>query len=53
MTLRKIAPAPWLRTCRHPEHDPPRHVVLSPGVWEHTCPGCGHRTVFTVGGARW
>lgn len=27
--------------CRHPEHNPPGHIVLQPGVYEYTCPGCG------------
>lgn len=27
--------------CHHPEHNPPTHIVLSPGIYEHTCPACG------------
>lgn len=34
--------------CRDPEHDPPTMVVWEPGVYEHTCPSCGKRQVFTV-----
>ena len=47
--LRKISgaePAP----CMHPEHEPPMFIVLEPGVYEHTCPGCGRKVVFTVPG---
>jgi hypothetical protein len=49
MPTRKIRDIPWDRkVCYHPEHDPPGHMVYQPGVWEHTCPGCGKVTVFTV-----
>lgn len=45
--LKKIAepPAP---PCSHPCHNPPSHIALSPGVYEHTCPACGTVTRFTV-----
>jgi hypothetical protein len=46
MTLKKIADLP--KICRHPEHNPPTMIVLSPGVYEHTCPGCGHQITFTI-----
>jgi len=34
--------------CLHPEHDPPSHMVLEPGIYEHTCPNCGRKMTFTV-----
>ena len=44
--LRKVADvAP---PCQHREHNPPTHISLHPGVYEHACPGCGHVTRFTV-----
>lgn len=46
--LRKIADAPI--PCRHPEHNSPSMIVLSPGLYEHTCPGCGKTIRFTVSG---
>jgi hypothetical protein len=46
-TLKKIADPE--KHCRHPEHEPPTHIVLEPGTWEHTCPGCGCKRVFVVG----
>lgn len=46
MPLRKIADLP--QPCRNPDHDPPTMIVLEPGVYEHTCPGCGNKVVFTV-----
>ncbi|MFI5298206.1 MAG: hypothetical protein ACHREM_08925 [Polyangiales bacterium] len=49
MTLRKIADEQ--RPCQHSEHEPPNMIVLSPGTWEHTCPGCGAKVVFHVRGA--
>lgn len=39
------------RRCEDPSHDPPSMITLDPGVWEHTCPSCRHKTVFTVHGA--
>ena len=36
------------KICRHPEHNPPANIVLSPGTYKHTCPGCGKVTVFEV-----
>jgi hypothetical protein len=38
----------WVPPCCHPEHNPPSHMVLSPGTYEHTCPGCGRVVLFTV-----
>lgn len=37
-----------LAACRHPEHEPPTHVVLEPGRWEHCCPSCHRTLLFTV-----
>lgn len=42
---RKIADAPEF--CRDSEHNPPTHMVYEPGTWEHVCPRCKHRVVFT------
>lgn len=46
MSIKKIKDAP--RPCLHPEHKPPKHMVFQPGTYEHTCPGCGQKTTFTV-----
>lgn len=27
-------------TCRHPEHDPPGHILLRPGLHVYACPAC-------------
>lgn len=48
-STRKIADAPP-PPCRHPEHNPPGMMVWSPGMYEHTCPGCGNKQIFTVTG---
>ena len=41
MSLRKLADSPiW--------HFPPSMIVLDPGNYEHTCPGCGRITLFIV-----
>jgi hypothetical protein len=35
--------------CRHPGHNPPMHIVVTPGyVHIHTCQGCGSRKVIRV-----
>lgn len=32
----------WLKTCRHPEHEPPMHIAIPEGKgYRHVCPGCG------------
>ena len=45
---RKIADIKEVFPCRHPEHDPPNMMVFEPGIYEHTCPACGHVTRFVV-----
>jgi hypothetical protein len=45
----KIADIP--RPCTSSDHNPPSHMVFSPGIYEHTCSACGHKTRFTVHGA--
>ena len=44
--LRKIADAK--PPCLSPEHNPPSHISLPPGTYEHTCPACGETTTFEV-----
>ena len=46
--LKKVDDVPM--PCVHPEHNPPTHIVLQPGVYEYTCPGCGRVVRFTVNG---
>lgn len=48
MTLVRIGDVP--QPCRHPEHEPPSMIVLPPGIYMHTCPGCGREMTFTVYG---
>ena len=45
--LRKIADAPP-EPCRHPEHNFLGMIVLEPGTYEHTCPGCGAKQRVTI-----
>ena len=44
--LRKIKSAE--EPCRHPEHNPPMHIHLEPGVYEYVCPACGRTVIFSV-----
>lgn len=39
--------------CRHPEHDPPSHMVYPLGEYEHVCPGCRKPTVVWNDGPVW
>jgi hypothetical protein len=51
MSIRKIDDddEKWRNeVCRHPEHNPPTHICLPPGKYEHTCPGCKSKVVFVV-----
>jgi hypothetical protein len=39
--------------CMNPNHNPPGNIVLKPGVYEHTCPGCKKaQTVIQQEGGR-
>lgn len=48
MPLKKIGDLPKNTVCRDPEHNPPGMIVLESGLYEHTCPGCGHASTFIV-----
>ncbi len=54
MPTKKIGdlPEPWKKPqlCMNSEHNPPSHMVFPPGVYEHTCPGCGNKITFAVDG---
>lgn len=52
MALRRIG-GPPAAPCKHPCHNPPSHIVLKPGTYEHICPACGTVTRFTVPGIYW
>ena len=34
--------------CRHPEHNPPGHIVLPPGQYEHECPKCHEKQMVII-----
>ncbi len=34
--------------CMHPEHNPPSHMVLQPGLHVWVCPGCGQEQQIVV-----
>lgn len=48
MPLKKLRDLAPFQPCNHPEHNPPTMIVLSPGVYEHTCPACGKKQQFVV-----
>ena len=52
MPFRKIdeKDSKWkkLNLCRHPEHNPPGHIVLEDGTYEYECPACGKITIIHV-----
>lgn len=54
MPTKRIGDLPTARPCDHPEHRPPSQIYLEPGIYEHTCPGCGNSFTFVVPpGPRW
>ncbi len=53
MPTKKIRELEDHERCIHPEHNPPMHQYFPPGVYEHTCPECGHRQGFTVRNVKW
>ncbi len=53
MVLKKIRDLEPEERCSHPEHEPPKNICLSPGVYEHTCPNCGGVIYFTVPLVTW
>lgn len=53
MPLKKIADLDKSEFCISSEHNPPTMIVLPDGVYEYTCPSCGHITTFTVRGPKW
>jgi hypothetical protein len=42
-----------LKRCIHPEHNPPHHILLPPGLYEYTCPGCGYTQPIRVPEHKW
>lgn len=48
MPIKKISDKDVERPCLHPTHNPPMHIVLEPGLYEHTCPACGKSQRFSV-----
>jgi hypothetical protein len=46
MPTKKIGELP--KGCSSPAHDPPMHMHFSLGVYEHECPRCHTKVVFTV-----
>ncbi len=46
--MRKVGEIWAPRRCRHPEHSPHSMIVLKPGIYEHVCPGCGHKQNVVV-----
>jgi hypothetical protein len=46
--MKKIAEFKEPFICRHPSHNPPNMIVLSPGIYEHTCPGCNKTQTVVV-----
>lgn len=36
------------KICRHPEHEPPTHIVLRPGKHVYQCPSCKEQQILNV-----
>lgn len=48
MPIRKINTTKF-SPCFDLDHEPPTHMVFEPGMYEHTCPSCKRKIVFTTG----
>jgi hypothetical protein len=48
MSIKKIGDLVRKEICDHPEHNIPSLISLPPGIYEHTCPKCSMKIVFTV-----
>jgi len=45
---RKISEPKKEDICLSKEHNPATMLYRTPGTYEHTCPNCGKKVVFTV-----
>ena len=36
------------KVCLNPSHNPPSHMYLEPGLYEYTCPSCGHTVTLNI-----
>lgn len=54
MTLKKIEDNAWWARmhCQHLEHRPPDGAIKEPGLYEWTCPGCGHVSTLHCDGPK-
>lgn len=41
------------RPCRDPNHHPPKHMLLTPGLYMHECPTCHNIVTFRVPSKGW
>ena len=48
MPTKKIGEIGGVKPCLDPCHYPPKYQVFDSGIYEHTCPACGHITIFQV-----
>lgn len=48
MPFKKISSFSTEPRCLHPEHNPPTMILMEPGVYEYTCPGCEHSQEYVV-----
>jgi hypothetical protein len=48
MPTRKIADFDQKQICRDPGHNPPTMMLFEPGIYEHECPSCHNKMIFTV-----
>lgn len=51
MPIRKIHDTTWewlKKPCSDADHNVPDMMLLSPGKYEHVCPSCGKKTIFSI-----
>lgn len=51
--IKDVDPKYLDKVCYDPGHNVPSMQVFEPGTYEHTCPSCGNKIVFTVSRPFW
>jgi hypothetical protein len=46
--MKQVKSYPTNEMCMYPEHNPPMHIVLEPGEYEHECPACRKKQKIVV-----
>jgi hypothetical protein len=48
MSFKKIETPNYKPPCKDRQHNPPSAIVLKPGIYEWSCPSCGHKVRINI-----